>query len=320
MVYFLQVWLVLALLAVAWPASLPIAQECNCDATEYKEMVTRLSLLEASVSSLKTIVFRLKQETNKMKKLTLVSLNVALTPEEDQCKQSQELYHLIEGLSIHIGVGHGSCELMGTIQYPAVSCKNLMETCQQPSGLYFVQGSASSQVYCLMDEFGGGWTRFGKGGMESTWNYRDEDETEINLDLISPQDIKMIKVSDFNTFKIFTDVEFYLQAEDSSNPSTLIALTLPSLEPKSISIGQGRDHTHLELTEEGDRLACRSGTAILTRCGEGNLPPIDKPSKPLVLISVFFGPRAVGQGADGTHGWARNRYTWSGSYYYLLAK
>ena len=105
-----------------------------------------------------------------------------------------------------------------------------------------------------MSESEGGWTRFGSADMGSVWNYRDESETEVTLTIISAADIKLAKDLNFNTFRVLTDVEFRLQADDSTNPSSVETRSLPWLEPETLTIGVGRDHTRLELTEDGDFL------------------------------------------------------------------
>ena len=64
-------------------------------------------------------------------------------------------------------------------------------------------------------------------------------------------EIKLMRDLQFNIFKVSTDVEFTMQADDTTNPSSLEMRSLPWLEKMTLSIGQGRDHTRLELTDEG---------------------------------------------------------------------
>ncbi|XP_022085445.1 uncharacterized protein LOC110976476 [Acanthaster planci] len=308
---------VIATLSVAWTT----AQDtpCTCDYTQYEGLESRITTLETLTSSLHDTVFKVRQDNNKMKKLTVASLNIALTPEENQCQHVEELVNIIGGLSFYVGLGPNSCELMGTALYPAVACSQLHEACRKPSGSYFVRSTVFTEVYCEMDEFGGGWTRFGRGGMESAWNYQDENESEVTLIVISPRDVKLIQDLRFNTFRVSTDVTFRMQADDSTSPSTVYTRTLPWLEEKPFTIGYGRDHTRLELTDEGDRLNCFAGGS--SRCGEDGLPRTDEPSARVAFTSVYFGPRAEDRGAQAHQSeWSRNRFTWSGSFYYLLAK
>ena len=102
-----------------------------------------------------------------------------------------------------------------------------------------------------MESFGGGWTRFGKGNMSSLWNYVDEDEQTTTIDVISDSDILKMKKLHFTEFRILTDVQFWLQADDSVNPSSLSVTFLPSLISGEMSIVGSADHTHLVFDEEG---------------------------------------------------------------------
>ncbi|XP_038062042.1 uncharacterized protein LOC119732550 isoform X2 [Patiria miniata] len=309
--------IVMATISVA----ITTAQEttCTCDPAQYEGMENRITTLENLTASLQHSLSKLKQDSNKMKKLTVASLNVALTPEEDQCEQTQELVNMIGGLSFYSGLGPNSCELMGSALYPASACSQLHEACRKPSGTYFIRSFVYTEVYCEMDVFDGGWTRFGRGGMASVWDFVDEDEREVALTIINRLDVKLIQDLRFNTFRVFTNVTFRMVADNSFNPSTLEMRSLPWLEEVSLTIGNGGDKTRLELTEEGDRLTCFAGGS--TRCGHSGLPRTDEPSGRVAFTSVYFGPRAVDRGATAHQSqWQRNRYTWSGSFYYLLAK
>ncbi|XP_038061206.1 uncharacterized protein LOC119731954 [Patiria miniata] len=209
----------------------------------------------------------------------------------------------------------------GTVQNPATSCSEILEVCKQPpSGVYYllVPGNKQYPVYCEMP---GGWARFGKGNMQSVWNYKDEDEAEINLDIISDDEIEAIKNLPFTDFMIRTDVTFSLQADDSRNPSTVHALYLPSLQTVSINIPlRYTNNNRLQFNEEGDRVMCLSGSSI-NLCGQDGLPRRNEATERLVVTNVYFGPRAVDRGATATRSeWRRNSYTWDGSFYYLLAK
>ncbi|XP_038061158.1 uncharacterized protein LOC119731931 [Patiria miniata] len=210
----------------------------------------------------------------------------------------------------------------GTEQNPATSCSEILEVCEQPpSGVYHLLGAGNKQypVYCEMP---GGWARFGKGNMQSVWNYTDEDEAEINLAIISDDEIEAIKTLSFSDFMIRTDVTFSVQADDSTNPSTVHALYLPSLQTVSINIPMdtNNDNTELRFNEEGDRVMCLSSSNTNRNlCGRNGLPRKNEATDRLVVTNVYFGPRA--NGASGYNlQWRCNSYTWDGSFYYLLAK
>ncbi|XP_038060747.1 uncharacterized protein LOC119731615 [Patiria miniata] len=167
-----------------------------------------------------------------------------------------------------------------------------------------------------------GWARFGKGNMQSVWNYEDEDEAEINLDIISDDEIEAIKNLTFTDFMIRTDVNFSLLADDSRNPSTIYALYLPSLKTVSLNIPMDKysDNTELRFNDAGDRVMC-FGKYAEHLCGQDGLPRKNEATERLVVTNVYFGPRAVDRGATATRSnWFRNRYTWDGSFYNLLAK
>ncbi len=102
-----------------------------------------------------------------------------------------------------------------------------------------------------MDTLGGGWTRFGKGNMSSVWNYQDEDAAETTIDVIPKSDISKMQNMHFTEFKILTDVDFWLQADDSRNPSSLIFLDLTLDSQDLMQIDGIADHTHLIFDSEG---------------------------------------------------------------------
>ena len=102
-----------------------------------------------------------------------------------------------------------------------------------------------------MDNYGGGWARFGKGNMSLQWNYVDEDEQTITIDVVTDSDIVSMQSLDLTEFRILTDVQFRLQADDSVNPSSLSVTFLPSLTNGEMFISGKGDHTHLIFDENG---------------------------------------------------------------------
>ncbi|XP_022100008.1 uncharacterized protein LOC110984290 [Acanthaster planci] len=205
----------------------------------------------------------------------------------------------------------------GTEQQPAISCSEIAEVCQRPpNGMYYLLGDANKQ-HCVYCEMPSGLARFGKGNMQSCWNYKNEDREEVHLNIISKTEIAMIKGFSFNEFQIHTDVEFSLQADDSTNPSVVEVLYLPSFQALNLSIRHGFDKTRLSFATGGDRLVCNGERS--TACGLNGLPFRDEQSQFLAITALHFTPRIQGASAHSDE-WHRNRYSWSGSYYYILAR
>ena len=102
-----------------------------------------------------------------------------------------------------------------------------------------------------MESFGGGWTRFGKGSMGSEWNYIDEDEQTVTVEIISDADISKMQRLTFTEFRVTTDVKFRLQQDNSFNPSLLNVIFLPDLTPGTMTLtgDDSINHTHLKLSE-----------------------------------------------------------------------
>ena len=100
-----------------------------------------------------------------------------------------------------------------------------------------------------MDAFGGGWTRFGKGNMSSIWSYVDEDEQTVTLEMITASEMLKIKNLRFTEYRIMTDVQFWLQGDDSVNPSRLYVDFLLDLSPAEMYIDGSADHTHIIFDE-----------------------------------------------------------------------
>ena len=94
---------------------------------------------------------------------------------------------------------------------------------------------------------GGGWARYGLSGQGSVWNYVDQDQTEVTLEIISPSDVKEMIDLKYNRFLVQTDVVFKLQGDDSVNPSRLTTRSIPWLEETAVYINANAgDHTRLE--------------------------------------------------------------------------
>ena len=118
-----------------------------------------------------------------------------------------------------------------------------------------------------MDSIGGGWARFGKGKMGHQWTYVHEDEHTTTIDVITDSDILSMQSLDFTEFRILTDVQFWLQADDSTNPSSLSVTFLPSLTNGKMFISGKGDHTHLIFDEEGNVPRGYSTFILVQMCG-----------------------------------------------------
>ena len=107
-----------------------------------------------------------------------------------------------------------------------------------------------------MDLEGGGWARYGLSGQGAVWNFVDQDQTEITLEIISSSDVKQMIDLKYNRFLVKTDVVFKLQGDDSVNPSRLTTRTIPWLEETAVYVNAyANDHTRLEfVTGSGKNL------------------------------------------------------------------
>ena len=72
------------------------------------------------------------------------------------------------------------------------------------------------------------------------------------------------------------------------------------------------------LLNTADHIECFSSSNSHS-CGQGGTPSVGTKSEQLFIQSAFFGPQAPGATAKDVM-WSRNKYSWNGSYYYVLAK
>ena len=102
-----------------------------------------------------------------------------------------------------------------------------------------------------MEFFEGGWTRFGRNAMSSEWNYVNEHERTVTIEVISDTDIQKMQLITFTEFKVITDVQFGLTQDDSFNPSWLDVTFLPLLTHDTMRLTGDRlvDYTHLTWSE-----------------------------------------------------------------------
>ncbi|XP_072171725.1 echinolectin 1-like [Diadema setosum] len=219
---------------------------------------------------------------------------------------------------------HGHCSTsLGNPDNPALSCQHILEVCSRPCGYYYIAAAGVyTKVFCEMTQNGGGWVRYGKSDMGSVWNYVEENEAEVELEIISASSIKQMQELKFTEFYVRTDVDFQMVGDDSVNPSRLITRTMPWLEEKEVYInGYANDHTRLQFQSNSvETMTCIPGGS--SKCGQGGTPSANGESKPFFFESVYFGPRAEGAQLSSTLAgqWHRNRYTWNGTYYFVYAK
>ncbi|XP_072175004.1 echinolectin 1-like [Diadema setosum] len=306
------------------------ALQCDCDhaPSEAADGGVNLDDVHAKVVGLESRVAEMERSNNKLKKLALAAMSVALADEGEACEEAGHLgvQNLIKGfpaltLSPPVQPTSGLCDQLGTPAAPASSCRHLKLACNRPSGMYFINNGYFTKVYCEMELFGGGWARYGKGGMQSQWNFVDEDMIEVNLEIIDPRDIKEMIDMTYNTFQVHTDVRFSLQADDSTNPSRVNARILPWFHRAAYFIeGYGENFTRLEFIAGGNRITCRITPGTSHKCGYGRVPKPNEESDQILIESVYFGPRATASGANVyREDWQANRFTWQGSYYYVYA-
>nr|XP_054768672.1 echinolectin 1-like [Lytechinus pictus] len=296
------------------------------DSVKVDEMQEKMTRLESRVSDL-------ERSSNKLKKLALAAMSVALADDGETCSEAEALgvHNLMKGFpamtfspsqSSPTTSLHQYCDDLGTSMKPAVSCNQLKLTCNKPSGHYYLENGYFTEVFCEMELFGGGWARYGKANKQNVWNFIDEDLIEVRLQVMEPSDIKEMIDMKYNTFKIHTDVTFSVQADDSTNPSRIHARILPWFNRAPFYIdGFGENFTRLEFLPGGNRITCRNTAGTSHKCGWGEVPKPNEASEQVLIESVYFGPRSTSNGAMTYMGsWQSNKYTWNGSYYYVYAK
>ena len=122
-----------------------------------------------------------------------------------------------------------------------------------------------------MESFGGGWTRFGKGNMRSEWNYINEDEQEVTIEVIAEADIQKMQSLGFTQFRVISDVQFWLQQDNSYNPSWLAVTFLPGLTFGQVRLmgDSSTDHTHIQWSE-GKKFIIYVSTCMLNAIDKFN--------------------------------------------------
>ena len=84
-----------------------------------------------------------------------------------------------------------------------------------------------------MDVDEGGWARYGLTGH---WNYVDENQTSLTIELVTPAELKEMMDLKYSRFLVQTDVDFSFQVRHSGAPTTLTTRSIPWLEEKKVTI------------------------------------------------------------------------------------
>ena len=116
-----------------------------------------------------------------------------------------------------------------------------------------------------MKSFGGGWTRFGKDHMSSEWNYINENEQTVTIEVISNTEVFTMQNLTFTKFQVVSDVQFRLQQDDSINPSSLAVIFLPLLTRGNMKLRGDTEinHTHLKLSQGKNCITLLSSLLLL---------------------------------------------------------
>ncbi|XP_030835256.1 uncharacterized protein LOC105447393 [Strongylocentrotus purpuratus] len=289
--------------------------------------------MQEKMATLESRVSDLERSSNKLKKLALAAISVALADDGETCSEAEALgvHNLMKGFpAMTLSTAqsqpttslHQYCDDLGTSIKPALSCNQLKLSCNKPSGVYCLDNGYFTEVFCEMDLFGGGWARYGQAEKQNVWNFVDEDMIEVRLQVMQPAELKEMIDMKYNTFKIHTDVTFSMQADDSTNPSRVKARVLPWFNRAAFYIdGFGENFTKLQFLPGGNRITCRNIRGTSHKCGWGEVPRPDEASDQVLIESVYFGPRSSSNGAMTHMGsWQANKYTWNGSYYFVYAK
>ncbi|CAH1802435.1 unnamed protein product [Owenia fusiformis] len=163
------------------------------------------------------------------------------------------------------------------------------------------------------------WLHFGRRGQN--WNYIDSISYVCPINLLQQRHISAMADFDIFDYAIESDLQFRLQADDSTNPSFLKVSSVDSpCSMDVIEMGYGSDHTNLSFTPNTfDRIRCVGNNG--NKCGLLNKPPRDGDTSPIFIWQVCFKPTSIPDGASASGGqWARNKFTWAGTKYVVKIK
>ncbi|CAH1796438.1 unnamed protein product [Owenia fusiformis] len=179
-------------------------------------------------------------------------------------------------------------------------------------------------VFREINSAGEVWLHFGRQG-QVDWNYINSISNLSPIILLQQRHIDAI--SDFHIldYAIDTDVDFYLQADDSINPSLLkVSRISDPATMFEIKMDRGGNHAHLTFAPGYfDRIRC-TGASNSNTCGQLNKPPKDQNTDPIIIWEANFRPTDTDLGATAINSngvyWHRNKFTWNGTKYIVKIK
>ncbi len=152
------------------------------------------------------------------------------------------------------------------------------------------------------------------------WTMVNENELAKNISVVSDQALMVYFNMLFYDVVLYSDLTFFMQADNSFNPSVLTVVEIDTQQEKEMIINYGGNQCVLTLTDTKDRMKCTSYDARRNHaCGQRNMPNKGQVSNRLLLKSVFFQPRGPGSYTYKNQWW-RNQYTWSGTKHLIIGE
>ena len=159
--------------------------------------------------------------------------------------------------------------------------------------------------------------------MLCNWDYMENQQNyTTSLDILSIADIAILKNFQFTQIIVDTDVDFSMDARNSSNPSIISVYDTGTGDVYDITLKDtasfiDRDETWVTYDNKTSKIMC-IGSGPHSFCGENNLPANGTTSNKVVILKVVIQPQKDEEGAVGTL--YNNTINWFGNKYRVWVK